>query len=337
MLHIVTDGKYTIAISGTHGKTTTTGMIAKILTDSNFDPTVIIGSILQDQQSNFIAGKSKYFVVEACEYKRSFLNINPNILVITNIDADHLDYYKDLEDIKSAFRELALKVPEDGFIICDKNDPNISDTVAGINAKVVDYRDFFDGDIKLQLPGIHNKQNASCATAVGISIGIDKEKINQSLVKFSGTSRRFEFKGTLASGTKIYDDYAHHPTEILASLQGFRELYPKEEGWIITVIFQPHLFSRTKSLLQEFGQCFTGADKIIILPIYYAREVDDGSISSHILAEQIGPRAQAYNDFESATKHIDSLDFSDRDIIITMGAGDAFKIGDELLVNSIKN
>jgi UDP-N-acetylmuramate--alanine ligase len=135
MLSIVTKGKYTIAISGTHGKTTTTGMIAQVLKDSGNDPTVVVGSLLVGENTNFISGRSQYFVVEACEYRRSFLNINPNILVITNIDADHLDYYKDMDDIKSAFRELALKVPKDGFVICNPTDPHIIDVVAGIEAQ----------------------------------------------------------------------------------------------------------------------------------------------------------------------------------------------------------
>jgi len=166
MLDIISRDKYTIAVSGTHGKTTTTAMIAQILCDAGNDPTVIVGSLLIGSRSNFIAGKSKYLVVEACEYRRSFLNINPKILVITNIDADHLDYYKDIEDIKSAFRELAFKVPADGFIVCSLDDENISDVVKDVKAKVVNYEDYFNKDQKLKIPGVHNKKDAAAASAV---------------------------------------------------------------------------------------------------------------------------------------------------------------------------
>ncbi len=334
MLNIVTRGKYTIAISGTHGKTTTTGMIAKVLADTGNDPTVIVGSVLTDMHTNFLAGKSQYFVVEACEYRRSFLNINPNILVITNIDADHLDYYKDMDDIKSAFRELALKVPKSGFVICNQTDPHIIDVVAGIEAQVVDYERFFDENLELTLPGIHNKQNAACATAVGVSIEIDPENIKESLEQFAGAARRFEYKGELASGTKIYDDYAHHPTEIVASIQGFRELYSREDGWRLTIVFQPHLFSRTRALLEDFAKSFVDADQVVLLPIYYAREEDDGTISSELLAEKItesGTEAKAFIDFETAEEYIRTLALDDKNILITMGAGEAFKIGDALI------
>lgn len=334
MLSIVTKGKYTIAISGTHGKTTTTGMIAQILRDTDNDPTVVVGSLLVGDNTNFIAGGSQYFVVEACEYRRSFLNINPDILVITNIDADHLDYYKDMDDIKSAFRELALKVPKDGFVICNPTDPHIIDVVAGIDATVIDYERFFDENMILNLPGIHNKKNASCAIAVAKCIDIDQARAVEVLQGFAGVSRRFELKGELGSSTKIYDDYAHHPAEITASLQGFRELYPASDDWKLTVVFQPHLFSRTKAFLEEFTKCFADADTVLLLPIYYAREDDDGSISSTVLSDKInesGINAKDFTNFEQAYKYIMDMDLGEKDILITMGAGEAFVIGDKLL------
>ncbi len=341
MLGLVSEGKYTIAIAGTHGKTTTTGMIAKVLIENKKDPSVIIGSLMQPSKfdlgkhgTNFIAGKSDYFVVEACEYRRSFLNINPKVLVITNIDADHLDYYKDIEDIKNAFRELAMKVPPDGFVICDPSSEHMTDVIKDIKAKVVDSTEFYNENLKLKLPGIHNKQNASCAYTVGIILDIGKENIEKALENFAGTARRFEYKGELESGAKLYDDYAHHPHEITASLQGFRELYPKSDGWRITVVFQPHLFSRTKLLLKEFSESFSESDEILILPIYYAREENDGSISSNTLADLIvknGYNAKAFNDFESAEEYLKNFNFTNQDIIVTMGAGEAFKVGDVLL------
>ena len=336
MLDILSRDKYTIAVSGTHGKTTTTAMIAQILRDSGNDPTVIVGSLLLGTKSNFIAGKSKYFVVEACEYRRSFLNIDPKILVIVNIDADHLDYYKDIEDIKNAFHELTMKVQEDGFIVCNPEDNNISDVIKDAKAKIINYQDYFNKDLKLKIPGIHNKKDAACASAVADLIEVKKEDINKALSLFPGTWRRFEYKGGTRSGTKIYDDYAHHPTEISSTLEGFREIYPKVDSWKITVVFQPHLFSRTKLLLDDFAKSFGDADKILILPIYYAREEDNGSISSKILSDEINKyqndhNSKAFDSFKAVEKELQGMVLSNKDIIVTMGAGEAFKIADNLL------
>ena len=203
MLDILSRDKYTIAVSGTHGKTTTTAMIAQILRDTKNDPTVIVGSLLVGDgstsspqgKSNFIAGKSKYFVVEACEYRRSFLNINPKILIITNIEEDHLDYYKDIEDIKNAFHELCMKVPTDGFVVCNPEDKNISEVIKNINAKVVNYHDFFYENLKLKIPGVHNKKDAAAAMAVSNILEINKDESVKAVSQFPGTWRRFEYKG----------------------------------------------------------------------------------------------------------------------------------------------
>jgi len=336
MLDIISRDKYTIAVSGTHGKTTTTAMIAQVLCDTKNDPTVIVGSLLVGSKTNFIAGKSKYFVVEACEYRRSFLNINPKILVITNIDADHLDYYKDIEDIKNAFHELAMKVPEDGFIICNPDDQNISDVIKDAKAKIINYQEFFDENLKLKIPGIHNKKDAAAAFAVAKIIGIEKTEIEKALLNFPGTWRRFEYRGEILGGVKLYDDYAHHPTEISSTLEAFREIYSKKDGWKITVVFQPHLFSRTKLLLNDFAKSFVLADRIFLLPIYYAREEDDGSISSQILSDEINKyqnnqNSKAFDNFEEIEKELKNLSLDNKDIVVTMGAGEAFKIADSLL------
>jgi len=348
MLGIISRDKYTIAVCGTHGKTTTTGMLAEIFKDANLDPTVIVGSLLKDKEgnrTNFIGGnpnheggqgENDYFIVEACEYRRSFLKINPNILVITNIDEDHLDYYKDIEDIKSAFHEMAMKVPSDGFVVCNVNDENIKDVIKDINAKVVDWQEYFDVNLKLKIPGLHNKKNASASIATSEICGIEKENVRKYVAEFSGTWRRFEFKGELLSGVLIYDDYAHHPKEITSTLEGFRELYPKEAGWKITVIFQPHLFSRTKLLLNDFAQSFKDADQVLLLPIYYAREVDDGTISSEVLSGKINQytnNSKAFPDFESLEKYLEVglPNMGEKDVIVTMGAGEAFKVGDFIL------
>lgn len=342
MLDILSRDKYTIAISGTHGKTTTTAMIAQILRDTKNDPTVIVGSLLVGTtatagqgKSNFIAGKSKYLVVEACEYRRSFLNINPKILVITNIEAEHLDYYKDIEDIKNAFHELCMKVSADGFVVCNPEDKNISEVIKNINAKVINYHDFFDENLKLKIPGIHNKKDAAAAIAVSNILEINKDESVKAVSQFPGTWRRFEYKGELPSGAKVYDDYAHHPTEISSTLEGFRELYPRADGWNITVVFQPHLFSRTKLLLDDFAKSFSLVDRVLLLPIYYAREEDDGTISSEILSKEInkfeGKDISKTFSFEEAEKELRSMSLSNKDIIVTMGAGEAFKIADNIL------
>lgn len=344
MLDIVSRDKYTIAVSGTHGKTTTTAMIAQILCDNGDDPTVIVGSLLVGSNpnrsgglgSNFIAGKSKYFVVEACEYRRSFLNINPKVLVITNIDNDHLDYYKDIEDIKSAFREMVSRVPSDGFVICNPSDPNIADVVKDINAKVINWGDYFNVNLKLKIPGVHNKKDAAAACAAAATLGISKETAERYLCEFPGTWKRFEFKGKSKEGSLIYDDYAHHPTEIIATLEGFRELYSKNDGWKVTVIFQPHLFSRTKLLLGDFAKSFKDADEVLVLPIYFAREVDDGSISSQILSHEINKisnNSKAFLDFRGVEEYLGEKfsSMGKKDVIVTMGAGGAWEVGDFIL------
>lgn len=334
MLGLVSQNKYTIAVSGTHGKTTTTAMIAKILEEEGKDPTVVVGSLIKDKsgkQTNFIGGYSDYFVVEACEYRRSFLNINPTILVITNIEEDHLDYYKDIEDIKSAFYELILKVPENGFIVCDSKNENIRSILRGVSTKVIDYQDFYNKDISLKVPGEHNKKDAAAAIASASCLGISASDSEKSLTLFSGTWRRFEYKGKLESGAIIYDDYAHHPTEITATLSGFKEFYPTKN---IIVVFQPHLFSRTKLLLNDFAKSFSLANEVLVLPIYYAREEEDGTISSEILVDEINKNsknAKNFSSFEKLEDFLGSRLLTKDDVIITMGAGEAFKLGDFLL------
>lgn len=310
MLGLVTKDKYTIAVSGTHGKTTTTAMIAKILIDAKRDPSVIVGSLLKESQSNLVIGKSDFFVVEACEYERSFLNIKPKILVITNIEADHLDYYKNLADIKNAFRELATQ----------------SENV------ISDYAKYLSRVPKLSVPGAHNRMNAAAALAVADMLGIKEEDAQKSLASFSGTWRRLENRGTTKEGTIVYDDYAHHPTEIKASLQALRELYPKGVKRI-TVLFQPHLYSRTKALFDDFSKSFTDADQVFLLPIYFAREEKDESISSEKLAqviEETGKSVKAFPDFESAEKAVLTIALGPNDVFVTMGAGEAYKVSDKV-------
>src|SRR3989339_324308 len=316
MLGLITANKYTIAVAGTHGKTTTTAMIAKILIDAKLDPSVIVGSLLNplnfpgQKKSNLIVGQSEYFIVEACEYERSFLNIKPKLSVITNIEADHLDYYKDLEDIKSAFQQFTSQ-----------------------SEKVIrDYTGYLNKVPKLKVPGEHNRLDAAAAYAVAKVLNIKDDIIQKSLAEFSGTWRRLEKKAETEAGTIIYDDYAHHPTEIRASIEALRELYPISKKKI-TIVFQPHLYSRTKALFEDFAKCFKGADRIILLPIYFAREDKDGSISSGKLAEAIcknGEKAIAFTDFELAENYLKGEIFDKNEVFVTMGAGEAYKVADKV-------
>ncbi len=326
-LSIISKNKFTIAISGTHGKTTTTAMVAKILIDAGMDPTVIVGSILKDVKSNFIAGKSKYLVVEACEYCRSFLKINPTVVGITTIDDDHLDYYKDSADIILAFKEFALKTPKEGAVVGNLNDEKIKEAVNVSVSKIINSEDFFDINLPLKVPGVHIKKDASVALAIADFIGIPKDVALKSIKEFSGTWRRFEYKGETSKGTIVYDDYGHHPAEIKATIQGTREAFPDSK---IIVIFQPHLFSRTKSLLSDFQKAFDNADKTILLPIYPAREEFDPTIASDDIVTENSKNIEMAKDFIDAAKK--AFEYGNKgDVILVMGAGDVYEVTNLLL------
>jgi UDP-N-acetylmuramate--alanine ligase len=216
-LGMVANEYYLIAVAGTHGKTTTTAMLIDIFEEASFDPSAIVGSLRSKTHSNYRAGKSKYFIVEACEYRRDFLTLNPDVLVITNIEHEHVDYYKDLESVQQAFREFALKVPEDGAIITNITDSAITPVLAGLSCTIMDYRQSLDLSLKLRQPGLHNRLNAAAASSAARFTGIEKGVINEALENFAGTARRFEYKGD-CNNAPVYDDYAHHPTEIAASI-----------------------------------------------------------------------------------------------------------------------
>jgi len=330
----ISKNKFTIAISGTHGKTTTTAMIAKILIDAGLDPTVIVGSLIKTasgERTNFVAGKSKYLVIEACEYKRSFLQYHPQILVITNIDNDHLDYYKDVADIQSAFAELAERVPQDGFVVTDKNNSAILPVLKKVSAKITNYSLYEKTPFQLKTPGLHNRKNAAAAFAVALALGIPPKVAQTSLESFAGTWRRFEYKGVTKNGAKVYDDYGHHPTEIKATLQGAREIYARER---LIVAFQPHLYSRTKLLLEDFAGAFELADEVIIAPIYAAREIDDGSVSSDLLAAKISAKDKFTKSLHSLKEVENYLSNGSKkgDVIIVMGAGDIYTVADKIVV-----
>lgn len=298
---------YTIAIAGTHGKTTTTAMVARIMQAAGLDPTVIVGSLLAESGTNFVAGKSNYLVVEACEYRRSFLQLSPQILVITNIDNDHLDYYRDLADIQSAFAELKSKLLSDGKLITETEYSRIKT------------------DFVLQVPGAHNIQNAQAALAVAEVLGIDYLTAVEALESFRGTWRRFEYKGEMATGARVYDDYAHHPTEIRATLAAAREL---AAGNKIFAVFQPHLYSRTRLLFTELAKSFADADEIIITPIYAAREPMDEGVSSEKLAR--AAQAKYLATFTEIADHL-KQETKRGDLVIIMGAGDISGLPERLL------
>jgi UDP-N-acetylmuramate--alanine ligase len=315
-LGLLTQEYTTIAVCGTHGKTTTTAMVSSMLNACGIKPTVIVGSLLANQGTNFILGDSEYLVIEACEYKRSFLNFHPKYILVTNIDEDHLDYYKDLTDIQSAFQEFANKLPQDGCLVTH-DDVSLVTFGKKINADIIDSK-----TIALNVLGEHNKKNAQLVLALAQELGLDDGQARTGLQSFTGTWRRLEYKGE-QKGAIMYDDYGHHPREIMATLQALREKY-KSGKFKLVVVFQPHLFSRTKLLLDDFANAFTLADKICILPIYAAREKDDGSISSHDLVEKTD-NAIYMESFEEVKKYIDKNCHSGS-VVLTIGAGDVYKV-----------
>lgn len=325
----ISSGKYTVAISGSHGKTTTTGMIAWGLLKARKQPTVVVGSFLKGLKSNFVAGRGKYFVVEACEYQESFLDLNPQIIVVTNIDNDHLDYYKNLSNLKKAFLKFIQKLPSGGYLVCDLSDRKISDLVRRIKKKRFEVIDFSKSkiDFPLRLIGEHNLKNAQAAASVLRLLKVEDKIIKSALSSFSGTLRRFEYKGK-KEGVLVYDDYAHHPTEIKKTLKAAKEFFKNQK---ITVVFQPHLYSRTKILFNDFLKSFQDADSIIFLPIYAAREKFDKSISSKKLFSQLKHKNKFYFDsFKETTDFLKSY-LKKGDILLTMGAGDVYKIAEAYL------
>lgn len=343
-----------IAISGTHGKTTTTSMMSHILLDSDLDPTISVGGILKAIGGNIRVGNSEYFVTEACEYTNSFLHFFPKIGIILNIDADHLDFFKDLDDIRNSFRKFAQLLPEDGTLIINSDIENISSIIDGLTCKVItfggasaDYT-FTDiehddhgntsftvvkygkpaGRISLSVGGDHNVYNALSVIAAADLLQISAQHIQNGLHAFHGTDRRFQYKGEV-NGITVIDDYAHHPTEIAASLTT-AENYPHRELWCI---FQPHTYTRTKSLFNEFAQALSKAQHLIMADIFAARETDTLGISSEQLANavrELGCDAIYLPSFEAIESFV-LENCKEGDLLITMGAGDVVNIGEHLL------
>ena len=344
-----------IAISGTHGKTTTTSMVSHILLEGDCDPTISVGGILPAIGGNIRVGASETFVTEACEYTNSFLSFFPKISVILNMDADHLDFFKDIDDIRHSFRRFAQLLPADGTLIINVDTPEYESIIKDLPCQVITYgldhpADYTAEDITwdkyghasftvkkngckvgsyyLRVPGIHNVSNALAAIAVGKLLDLPDEVIVKGLGSFTGTDRRFQYKGEVG-GITIIDDYAHHPTEIAATLESAKN-YPHEKIWCV---FQPHTYTRTKALLPEFAKALTLADHVVLADIYAARETDDLGISSRNLQKQIqelGTPCDYFPTFDEIESFL-LKSCTHGDLLITMGAGDVVNIGEHLL------
>lgn len=343
-----------VAVAGTHGKTTTTSMLSHIMMEAELDPTISVGGILHSIGGNVRIGTSEYFLTEACEYTNSFLTLTPKIGIVLNIDADHLDFFKDLDDIRHSFRLFAERLPADGTLIINADVPDLDKLTEGLACNIVtfgvnrgDYsasdisfselgygrftlkkHDSVLGTFELSVPGEHNIANAASAIAAGDLLGLSVDAIAKGLFSFVGTDRRFQKKGEIA-GVTIIDDYAHHPTEIKATLHAAQK-FPCKNVWCV---FQPHTYTRTKSLFNEFVEALSHADKIVLADIYAARETDTLGVSSDQLREkleELGKEAYYFPTFDEIENFLLEK-CSAGDMIITMGAGDVVKIGESLL------
>ena len=348
--------KYGIGIAGTHGKTTTTSMVSLVLMEGGVDPTVIVGGRLHGLAgSNARLGKGEFIVVEADEFDRSFLSITPTIAVLTTLETDHLDCYRDLEDIKSAFIQFAGKVPFYGFVVLCLDEPALQDIMPKIKKKIITYglngqadlqavelvhkhnttrfivlRNGSElGEVMLQIPGRHNVQNALAAIAVGLELNVPFAKVKAGIEKFTGVFRRWEVKAEVGSIT-VVDDYAHHPTEIKATLAGVKA------GWRRRVIcvFQPHLYSRTRDFYDEFGRSFFNADVLVVTDVYPAREEPIQGVSGELIvnaAKEFGHKRVEYVADKTRVPEFLMQTKQPGDIIITMGAGDIWRFGEEFI------
>ncbi len=352
-----------IAVSGTHGKTTTTSMISQILLEAGLDPTVSVGGILDSIGGNIRIGSSDHFVVEACEYTNSFLKFSPTTGIILNIEPEHLDFFKDIDDIRSSFKKFTELLPENGLLILNSDISNISYFTKGLACPFITYsitsetssaedalHHYYAGnihydeqgfgryslyedgefltDINLNVVGSHNISNSLPAIALARSYQIPMSVAADSLTRFTGTKRRFEKKGTI-SGVTIVDDYAHHPSEVKATLEAARN-YPHSRIWCV---FQPHTYSRTRSFLNDFADSLSLADKIVLTDIYAARENDPGDISSKDLEAALKKKGKDVihiKNFDDIQNYL-LENCTNGDLLITMGAGDVVTIGNDLL------
>ena len=347
-----------IAVAGTHGKTTTTSMIASILLEEDADPTISVGGILPSIGGNIRVGGSEVFLTEACEYTNSFLHFFPTIGIILNIEEDHMDFFKDLNDIRRSFRRFAELLPVEGLLIINSDIPDYEEITEGLTCRVVTFGSSPDADYRaentaydtfghpsfdlirkiekdgrrprfsLKVPGKHNVCNALASIALADALRIPEAAVEKGLLSFTGTDRRFQYKGEV-NGVTIIDDYAHHPTEIRATLHAAAH-YPHRELWCV---FQPHTYSRTKAFLKEFAEALSLADHVVLADIYAARETDTLGISSRDLERELaalGADVYYFPTFAEIEKFL-SEKCMHGDMCITMGAGDVINIGEDLL------
>lgn len=354
---IMSNYKYSIGIAGTHGKTTTTSMITHILMDAKKDPTISVGGILKLINGNIKVGNSEYFVTEACEYCNSFLKFHPYIAVILNVEEDHMDFFKDIKDIRKSFKQYLKNVPENGYVVINSDIEDYKELISDLKCNIITYgsdeakSDWYAKNISfdkagcgsydlyqkgnkvetitLASTGTHNIYNSIAAIASIYALNIEVCKAKRPLQAFNGTNRRFQYKGSL-KGVKIIDDYAHHPTAINATLDAAKKL-DYNNLW---VIFQPHTYSRTKAFLPNFAKSLAQADKIIITDIYAAREKDPGDIHSKDLVSEVKKIKEDcyyFSSFDEIEIFILENCIPD-DLLITMGAGDVYIIGEDLLL-----
>jgi UDP-N-acetylmuramate--alanine ligase len=364
MLGRMMEGRYGIAVAGTHGKTTTTALIAWTLTQAGLDPTFIVGGVVENLGTNAQAGKGKHFVIEADEYDYTFLGLKPHLAVVTVIEMDHPDCFHDLDEVTEAFIKFVSLVPRDGSVVGCGDEDRVRAVIeelaeskgkrgrpqvityglsAGMDWQAVEIQangfggsDFVAlregqpvGRFSLQLPGLHNVKNALAAIAVADHLGLDLTGVGAALREFRGTKRRFEHKGT-ADGVIVIDDYAHHPTEIQATLAAARGRYPDREIW---AVFQPHTYSRTKALLAEFAESFGHADHVIVVDIYPAREYDNLGVSAaDIVARMAHPDARHIAGLDEAVGYLTQR-LKPGAVLITLGAGDGYLVGERVLAS----
>ncbi len=351
-------GKRGVAVAGTHGKTTTTAMISTILLAAGLDPTFIIGGVVADLETNAGFGSGPLFVIEADEYERTFLSLNPDLAVITNVEHDHPDCYPTFDEFRAAFESFADLVPDRGMLAVCADDPvayeiglaqasrkrvrffgltraahwrgeEVRPNFAGGVDFLVVHRGETLGLVRLRVPGAHNASNAMAALAVTDFIGVPFRVAREALTGFRGVARRFEIKGQ-AGGVVVVDDYAHHPTEIKATLQAARERFPERRLW---AVWQPHTYSRTRELLEEFGAAFQEADCVIVLPIYPARETDTlGVTARDVVASMDHPNVSAQDSMEEALIKL-RQEVQPDDVVLTLGAGDGNWVGEQLLTD----
>lgn len=344
-----------VAVAGTHGKTTTTSMISEILLAADADPTITVGGILPSIGGNLRVGSSPVFVSEACEYTNSFLNFRPKYSIILNVEAEHLDFFKDLAEIRSSFQQFAGNTLADGATIINGEITDYHELTAGLNQSIITYGfdsrfDFYAADIhydnkacpgftvmhgdtriadiQLRVPGRHNASNALAAIALAVTMGLPTEAIVKGLDSFGGANRRFQYKGCV-DGLTVIDDYAHHPTEIRATLTAAQN-YPHKR---LVLVFQPHTYSRTKAFLDDFAEVLSLADLVVLADIYAAREQNTYGVSSKDILSRLkakGTEAYYFPSFEEIEKFLLKNCIND-DLLITMGAGNVVEIGETLL------